>query len=181
MGAEEMRAGIIGEATQQAEQIRKDAQAKREEIISVARADVEREKERMKRESSESALRLETRELASARIKAKKDVAEEKKEAVNHAYSAFFSRLENELGKKELLRLLFDAGKAHLRKVDRVRVAKEDVVAAKALGAAAIPAAIEGGIIIESGDEAVDLSFGTIKETLKQRTLRSVSCKLFGD
>ncbi|MBI4014974.1 MAG: hypothetical protein HY365_03390 [Candidatus Aenigmarchaeota archaeon] len=181
MGEEEMKAGILGEAAQQAEKIRKDAQSERDGIISAARADAEREKERMKRESGESALRLEARELASSRISAKKDVAEEKKEAVNRVYSVFFSRLEKELGREELLRLLFNAGKTQLKSVQKVRVAKEDVPAARGLGVDAVPAAIEGGIIIEGGNESVDLSMDTIRETLKQRTLRSVSCKLFGD
>lgn len=181
MGEEEMKAGILGEATRQADEIRKDAQAKREEILSSARTTVEQKKEAMKRESSESAMRLAARELASARIKAKKDVAEEKREAVERVYGAFFSRLEKELGREELLRLLFDAGKVQLKKIERVRVAKEDIGAAKTLGADAVPVAIDGGIIIESGNESVDLSFGTIRETLKQRTLQSVARKLFGD
>ncbi|MBI4018847.1 MAG: hypothetical protein HY364_01170 [Candidatus Aenigmarchaeota archaeon] len=181
MGIEEMASGILNEAEKRAQAIiqkgREEERSVEEEIKNKAKL----EKETIKNKTNEEIMRLETREIASARVTMKKQMVIEKKKIIDSIYDSFFSAMEKEIAKEELLETLFEAGKSKLGSVDRVYVNPNDVSAAKKLCKDVRTKNISGGIVLEKGKESVDLSMETLRGLLRQRTLKSVSNVLFGD
>ena len=181
MGIEEMASGILNEAGKRARAIIESGREEERSIAEQAKSRVKLEKEAMKNRTDSEIVRMETREIASARIRMKKQALDDRKKIIDSVYDGFFSAMEKEIGKEELLETLFEAGKTKLGGADRVYVNANDMAAAKKLLKDVRAKNISGGIILEKGSESVDLSTETPRGLLRQRTLRGVSNVLFGD
>lgn len=176
MGMNEVADEIIGEAEKKAAEIIKSGSEEAEKILDEATKITAEKKSGLKKKSEEFIAGLRTREMTKARLNIKKSAAETKGRAIDGVYERLFVEL---LGDREkLLKML--AGSCNFN-ADAVFVNEKDISAAKRIFSAPVKKAdIEGGIILEAGGESVDMSISTIKELVKNRTLKDVSSVLFG-
>ena len=181
MGIEEMASGILGEAEKKAQAIRQSAREEERAVADEEKKKAKLEKEIIRNRTDADIARLETREIASARIMMKKQVLDEKKKAIDSVYDNFFSEMDKEIGREDLLATLFEAGKAKLGGADRIYVNAKDAGAAKKLCKDVRAKNMDSGVILEKGSESVDLSMETLRSLLRQRTLKGVSNAVFGD
>ena len=175
MGMQEVADEIISEAEKKAAEIIKSGSEEAEKILDEAAKKTAEKRSGMKKKSEEFLAGLRTREMTKARLSIKKSAAETKGRAIDGVYE----RLSGELlgDREKLLKMLASfAGSA-----DAVCVNEKDTSAAKEIFSMPVKKAdIEGGIILEAGGESVDMSLSTIKELVKNRTLKDVSSVLFG-
>lgn len=181
MGIEEMEAGIIKEAEDKAQAIHKKAQDARRIIFEEQKKRIELEKAGIKSRFEQNMLQMETKEMASARMEAKKQVLKEKERLIDSVYRNFFSELDKEVSSEELLESLFKLGRSGLKSVENVYVNKKDAEIAKKFRVDVKTTNIRGGLILESGNESIDMSIEVLENLLRQRTIKEVSRKMFGD
>ena len=174
---------IINEGEKKANEILKEANKERERILNEAKASASDKKEEMRTAGNERIKQARTKEFAVSRIKAKKIEMGAKKDAIENVYKKFSENIYGKIERKDLLKMLFDAGKSQM-KVDKVYVSAEDFEAAKKLFSVKVEKSnIDGGIILENNQstERIDLSLSTLVENLKKDTMNDVAKMLFGD
>ncbi len=176
MGMNEVADEIISEAEKKAAEIIKSGSEESEKLLDEATKKTAEKKNGMKKKSEEFLAGLHTREMTKARLNIKKSAAETKGRAIEGVYERLFVEL---LGDREkLLKMLASSCSFS---ADAVCVNEKDISAAKRIFSAPVKKAdIEGGVILEAGGESVDMSISTIKELVKNRTLKDVSSALFG-
>jgi V/A-type H+-transporting ATPase subunit E len=187
MGLNKVSFEIRENARREAQKIISEGKGEGQKLMDEARARL-KEQEKAMRQDMELALRqIELRSQTIVKRQTKEFAMNAKKELVERVYLEFLDYLKGMKGdeRSRIFRKMLNSARGQIAKPKYVHVRKEDVTLAKKLfrGLEIRTKEMDGGFIVESADgrELIDLSFETLIEQLKGRTLKGVSKTLFGE
>jgi len=178
MGFEQLQKAVLDKASRDADKITKDAQAQAKTILDEARRAADAKAQEVKSGTKRMTDLIEMREIASARLEAKKTLLLTRKDAIDSAFAQAAQKAAKlpKAQRKALVESLLkkagtelDVGTVYCNSADT-----EFIKGAKAKDMA-------GGIIVESKDKTtmVDYSFETLLAEIKEKNISEISGILF--
>ena len=189
MGLEEVEADIRKRIEAQVSSILAEAEKDAEQIISKGKGQVSGLKKTREEEISKISSEHRNREIAQARMNARKEILDAKKEAIEN----LFARIEEKLtglsaaDKKEILTALVEKAKHNLADAKHVYSNKEDkkevsAIASKHGLAYAGTIGCRGGLVVENKDKEVrlDFTYETLLADFRKEAMKELATQLFG-
>lgn len=180
MGLEDVKKGLEKQLKKECAAIEKETAQQRQELLDAAQEEIDAYKKRVEQEVEQEVAVLERRELAGAKLTAKKTLLKAKKELVDKAFSEALKELASKPEKERKARLEtlvkhasqdLDVHTLYVAEQDTTLLAGYEVRAAK----------ITGGVICENADgtQRIDLSNETLLAHVREQYLKEVAKALF--
>lgn len=186
MGLEDVLEDIKNTTQEKVNEIEADASAEKKHILAEARKKIASAEKLFEEDIAIASASMEKREVAAAKIEAKRLHLNARKKIVDEAHALLKERLSS-LSEKERSEIISKLVKSAILEVEPVYayVLKEDVNIVKKL----IPKVkcietkdIFGGVILENADGSirVNKSFDSILDEMKNSSLKELSQVIFG-
>ncbi len=180
MGLADVKKGLEKQLKHERAAIEKETTEQREEILAAAKEEIQAYKERVEQHTQEEIYVLERREVASAKLQAKKRVLQAKKELIDQAFESALEHLkkQSEKEREALITRLVAAAQKEID-VHTVYLAPQDQ---KLLtGYETKTGDITGGVICESkdGTQRIDLSVHALLMRIREQHLKEIAHVLF--
>lgn len=189
MGKEEIVARILADAQSEAETIQKEAEAKAEQIVSLAAEAARLEEERTRSEARKKADAVLEGKRAAARLDCAKILLGEKRRVIDAVYEEALTQLLA-LGKEETLALFGRLLEMYAEEGDEVYAAGNckysdeiktlPAVKEKRLTVSSLPAEIDGGLLLCGKKADKDLSYASLLAEDRQEHQAEIAMDLFG-
>lgn len=177
MGFEQLKKDIMGRAEKEAERIVKEAHKEAEDEKRKLEIELDNKEEKAIEDAKSTIRMMEKRELASAKLEAKKKKLVEKRKIIENTFEKAKNSINSKLKKSERKELIenilqkieseITIGKVYCNKTDAELVGNRNFQYTD----------IIGGIIAEdrTGDVVIDYSFETLLERVKENHMAEVT------
>lgn len=173
---------IIRNAEREAGRIIRNAEREREKILKEVKERVKDKKERERERVRKTKEHILEKEKIKARMEGKNLILRVKNEILNEIYQEFLKEISH-LGKKEREEIYRNLLETAQKSLKMEKVYGKDKTLLKKLVKCEVRESETEGIIAETSDgkERIDLTFPTLLELLKEKTLLKISKILFGE
>ena len=180
MGLEDVKKGLDKQLKHERAAIEKETAEQRQALLDAAQQEIDAYKERVEQKTREDVAVLERRELASAKLQAKKRVLQAKKELIDSVFAAAKEQLatQSEKERKALIDRLITTASKDIN-VHTVYLAPQDKELVT--GYEVKTTSISGGVICESkdGTQRIDLSVDALLTRVREQHLKEIATALF--
>lgn len=170
---------VLDKGKAEADEIRKDAQAERERMLSEVRDEAATTLADAEARARQAAERKRVQELARAELEARKTALAAQKEVLDDVYERTLARLSNLKENAELLRALLRANQSDWKAGGKVYSTSKDESTVKGIVVSAYAGHLDGagGIVIESADgtRRIDLRYESILRDVWNDSVREVA------
>ena len=178
MGLETVIEEILARGREEADAIRKSAEAERERILLEARAEGAKLLVAKEQEARVAAERARIQDLARAELESKRTILAAQKQVLDEVYARALQRLEALPDRGAIVRALLDANASEWR-AGKVYASPRDADTVGSIVGPNYAGTIEalGGVVIESADETrkTDLRFETLFAEVWRDSIREVA------